>query len=397
MHKNIKKIFTLILTILILTNSFVFAEELILTHDVSSYLVGDYTTGRILEQQNIDEPIEIASITKLMSYIVIAEEIKNGNISLEDNVYIDYDTAQVGGSSLKLKEGENLKVSDLLKGLMIVSGNDATYALAKHTYGTEENFVNEMKKKANDLGLDSAELHNCTGLPVPNPDGSYENRKQNKMSTRDIFAMSQYLIKEYPEVLELSSQTQLIMPEREFEQNNTNDLLTTMPGVDGFKTGFTDKAGYCLVSTFKNDLKEYNNRLIAVVMGAANVEQRSFTTREILEFSLNKYRSKDLLNSNKPVEVFETDSVMGGYIKVYPKNNYSEIIKKEDNIDMSIELNKKLKPSIKKGEIVGNAKIYKNDEVIDEVELIVKDELKRNNFITRFIEKIKSIIKGIFG
>lgn len=397
MNRKLKRIFILVLTILVLTNSFIFANELNLESQTSAYLVGDYNTGRILEYYNIDEPIEIASITKLMSYIVIADEIKSGNISLEDQVYIDQDTARVGGSSLSLKEGETLTVYQLLEGLMIVSGNDATYALAKHTYETEENFVRAMIEKSKDLGLESAEFHNSTGLPVANPDGSYEDRKQNKMSTRDIFAMSQYMIREYPEVLELSSQTALVMPERNFEKGNTNDLLTAMPGVDGFKTGYTDKAGFCLVSTYLGEVNAYDSRLISIVMGASSVSERSRLSRKLLEYTLDNYKNISLLDSRKPVEIYPMENIEGGYLKIYPKNSFSDIIKSEDNMDMNIELNKRIKPSLDKGEVVGNAKIYKNEEVVDEIELIVNEDIKRENIIRRFIKKIKSLINNLLG
>lgn len=389
MNKRVSRFLTFLLIITFFTSSFVLADDLDIKDRTNAYLIGDYETGLILEEYNIDEPIEIASITKVMSYLVVADELKLGNISLDDSIYIDRETARVGGSSLKLKMGETLKVGDLLAGLMVVSGNDATYALAKHTFNTEEEFVEEMYRKAEELGLESAEFYNSTGLPEPSPTGNLEDRKQNKMSPRDIFTLTRYIIKEHPEVLEFTSMVKLSLPTRDYEKNNTNDLLITLPGVDGFKTGFTDKAGYCLVSTIPNALASEDSRLISVVMGAKTVQERSSVSRKLINYTSSNYANKNLLNTKKPIQAIPMKNIDGGYLKIYPKEDYREIINASDNLDMDIELKRFLSPSFKKGEVVGTATIYRNSEEIKKVDLIVKENIIKNTLLGKILGKIR--------
>ena len=389
MKKNLSRGLLLILIFVSIFSTYSFGEELDIQGRTKAYLVGDYITGEILESYNIDEPIEIASITKIMSYLVVADEVKAGNISLNDTIYIDLDTARVAGSSLKLKPGEILTVEQLLEGLMVVSGNDATYALAKHTFETEDQFVKQMGAKASELGLTSAEFYNSTGLPVPNGDGNREDRKQNKMSPSDIFTLTRHIIKTHPEVLELSSKQRLVIPERNFDKGNTNDLLQTMDRVDGFKTGFTDKAGYCLVSTMRDGLVAKDSRLISVVMGTRSGKERSAVTRHLLEYACDKYESKVLLDKTKPIKVIPMKKVEGGYLKIYPKENFKEIVDRTEHVDMEIKLNRFLSPSFKKGEVVGQAMIYSNNEIVKEIDLVTNENIIKDTFFGRIFGKIR--------
>ena len=262
------KAFILTIIFVFVANSFVFGS-IGIEDEVRAYLLGDFETGRILEGYNIDEAIEIASISKLMSYLIVMEHIERGKIRLEDQVYIDKDVTRIKGSSLKLEEGELFTIKELLEASLVVSANDATYALAKYVAGSEEEFVKMMNHKAQSLGFKTAYFINSTGLP--------EGNRQNKMSTVDIFNLSRYIINRFPEILSLTSIPYIQLEHRDYKEENTNPLLKEIRGVDGLKTGFTNKAGYCLVATINNKgdgIEKEDLRLISIVMGTQSYEKR---------------------------------------------------------------------------------------------------------------------------
>lgn len=279
-------IILLILTSL-LFNGFVYGA-IDLESETRAYLLGDYETGTILEGFNIDTPVEIASLTKLLSYFVIMDEVNKGSISLEDKIIIDKDIASITGSSFKLKVGEEFTVEDLLKASIVVSANDATYAISKHIAKTEEDFVVLMTKKAKELGLNNAVLYNSTGLPITDKD------VQNIMTTRELFILSRELIKTYPQILELTTIPYIEVPERNFTAANTNPLLNEIEGIDGLKTGFTNKAGYCYISTLNiegQELETEDLRLIGIVMGTKGFKERKDLGKRLMEYG-NAHYSK---------------------------------------------------------------------------------------------------------
>ena len=245
-----------------------------------SYILADYETGEILEEHNIEEVVEIASISKLMSFLVVMDKIEEGKISLDDIIKIDKDTTRIKGSSFKLRVGEEFTVRELLEAAIVISGNDATYALAKHVAGREEDFVILMNEKAKEIGLNNAVFYNSTGLPVEGKD------IQNKMTTREILKLSQYIIKNYPSILDICQIKAIEVKDRDFFQINTNPLLFERDEVDGLKTGFTNKAGYSYVSTFnkKGKVGETKDlRLIAIVMGAKDLAERNQLAKVLVE------------------------------------------------------------------------------------------------------------------
>ena len=386
MKKN--KVLSITILLLLVLSSNVFAEINIGENIVRSYLVGDYETGKILEGHNVDIPVEIASVTKIMTYLIVMEEIDKGNISLEDKVSISRESARIGGSSLKLKTDEVLTVEELLKGILIVSANDGTHALALHTYGSEEEFVNQMNKKAEELNLKTAKFYNASGLP--------KGDVQNKMSPREIFELTRYIIKKYPESIDITSQRKLIIEDRDFEQSNTNDLLYNTVGVDGFKTGYTDKAGYCLVSTRKSNEINKDCRLIAVVMGAESSKNRTMVSKKIYSHVMNTYKNKNLLYRDRPLEIVKMPNTKDGYIKLYPEKNYSEIIRSNEILDMDIKIDQDLKAPFSKGEKVGNVDIYRNGELIDSIKLEIRENIDRVQFLDGILSRIKLFFSSIF-
>ncbi len=377
-------ILVLAITILFLNSVFVYGDSVGIENEVTAYLLGDFKNGEVLEEYNIDRPIEVASITKLMTYLVVMDEIEKGTTSMDSIVYIDKEVEEVKGSSLNLEEGENFTVKDLIEGLIVVSANDGAVALAKHAAGSETEFVNKMNSMARKLKLENTLYFNSTGLP--------EEDIQNIMSPEDIFILSRHIIKEYPEILNVASIPYIENKEREFEQENTNHLLQELKGVDGLKTGFTNKAGYCLVSTMEVEGNSYdtdNYRLVGIVMGAEDEEKRNELSRTLLEYGVNNYSKEIIGSEDKVIATTKIPNSKKEEIEVFPTTGVSVLKKKDENINVEVILEEKLKAPLRKGDVVGTLKVSKNDGVIDEVDLIVKEDYKRAFFLTTIFRYIK--------
>lgn len=268
MKKHFIKFISFFMAIFILIPTISLADTFGVEDKFTSYLVINSDSGEILGEYESEKVLPIASITKLMTYNIVKDSIKAGKISLTDQVTITKEMAEIPGSSFNLKEGEVLTVDDLLKGMLVVSGNDAAKALAITVGGNEEAFVKLMNKKAEEIGLEHAKFYNASGYPVDD--------KENEMSTKDICKMTDYILKEYPEILDYSKIRILDYPSRGFKRKSSIPLLGEVKGVDGLKTGTTDKAGHCVVTTMKvnENTKEKPYRVIIVAMGASSKEER---------------------------------------------------------------------------------------------------------------------------
>lgn len=390
MKKRLTRILILSLLFVFIINSTTFAI-IGIENQVSAYLLGDFETGEILEEYNINKPMEIASITKIMTYLVIMEEIQKGSISMEDKIRIDEDIAKIKGSSLKLEEGEIFTVKELLEGLMVVSANDAAYALAKHTAGTEGAFVRKMNEKAKELGLDTAIFFNSTGLP--------EGEVQNLMSPKDIFILSRYTINKFPEVLSLATIPQIEIPMRNYKEKNTNPLLKEIEGIDGLKTGFTNKAGYCLVSTLKVcalDGEHEDFRLIGIVMGTESEQKRKEMAKALIQYGLDNYSKKIIANKNVPIDIISIPKSRTKDIEVYPANNYSTLIKTGDSLDLDIQIDENIKLPLKELDKIGKVSIYKNGQKLDEIDLIVHEDVKKERLLIVLFRHIKDFVTLMF-
>lgn len=359
-------------------------------NDTRAYLLGDYETGEILEGFNIDEPIEIASISKLLSYFIIMDEIQKGKISLEDKIIIDKDIASIKGSSYKVKVGEEFTLKELLEASIVVSANDATYAIAKHISGSEEEFVKLMNNKAKELGLNNTIMYNSTGLPIEVSD------VQNKMTTREVFILSKELIKTYPEILKLTIIPFIEVSSRNFTGANTNPLLKEIEGVDGLKTGFTNKAGYCYVSTMKikgEEKKSEDLRLIGIVMGTSGFRERKLLGKIVMDYGINNYSKKIIVHDDLPLN---TITVPWGEIKeveIFPEKSFSQLVNNKDNIEIEVKINEKNKLPIMENTSIGTAIVYKNNNKVFETSIVTKVGIKKANILTlikRFIDDIYS-------
>lgn len=390
-----KRVFILVIALILSINSvaFGFSDA---QSKARSYLLADFESGEIFKSYNIDVPIEIASITKLLSYYVIMDEISKGSINYTDIIVIDKDIESVKGSSYKLKAGERFTVEKLLKATIVISGNDATYAIAKHIAGSEAEFVKLMKAKAKSLGLINAQIYNSSGLPI-NSEGL-----QNKMTAREVFILARSLLQTYPQVLKLSRIPFISEPNRNFLELNTNPLLKNMEGIDGLKTGFTGKAGYCLVATLniKGEIRRTENlKLIGITMGSKTYDDRTEAIREIMEYGKNTYEKRIFTNKDQAISKIEYPNGDPMEIKLYPKENFSKLIEKDTVLKYDVILNNKKLP-IEENTILGTVTVYENGRPTYSTDLINKDAVVEANtftLISRFYENLFNQAETIFS
>ncbi|WP_455067840.1 D-alanyl-D-alanine carboxypeptidase family protein [Parvimonas micra] len=349
-------------------------------------LIGDANSGALFIAENIDEALPIASISKLMTFLLVKEKIAEGKFKLEDKVKVSVTASSEEGSSLDLKAGEEISVKDLLDGLMIVSGNDAAVALAELVGETESKFVTMMNDKASELGLKNATFINASGLT--------KNGQDNKMSTRDIFTLSKTIIEKYPEVLEYAKTTVLEQPSRNFKKESTIPLVGEVEGVDGLKTGHTDEAGYCLVSTMKIKKGESEFRIISVLMGAKTKADRAQYMKDMLNYAKQNIETRKLIDIEKFTKKVDVKSASNGYVELVPKEDIERVSMKGINYTTEVNVGE-VKLPLKKGDKVGEILIKNSNEVIATVDLVAKEDYSKAGLLSRTVRLIKTIFEVV--
>jgi D-alanyl-D-alanine carboxypeptidase (penicillin-binding protein 5/6) len=375
----------LILLLLLISIPLVKAEE---TEDLApnakSAIMIEASTGEILFQKNKDEKLAPASMTKMMSMLLIMEEIENGNLKWNEMITTSEKASSMGGSQIFLKVGEKMTVEDLLKGVAIASGNDAVVALAERVSGSEEQFVKRMNTRAKDLGLKNTNFINATGLTADN----------HYSSAYDMSLIAKELVK-HEKILEFTSTYEDYLrkdTKSPFWLVNTNRLVRFKEGVDGLKTGFTDEAGYCLTATMKKD----NMRLITVVMKEENTSKRSADTTKMLDYGFNIYMVQTILDEKTTIEKKKVELGKTLTTEIVPKENITILNKKSDdqkNITYKTNINKIIAP-VKKGDKVGTIDIIEDNNIISTIDATVKEDISKANILTIYLRNIKEIISG---
>ena len=356
--------------------------------NVSAYIVGDSASGQIFAQYQEEEVLPIASLTKIMTYMVVEDEIEKGNLSYEDTVEISKEAAETTGSSMDLKEGDTVTIEDLLEGMMIVSGNDASIVLAQKVSGSEDEFIKLMAAKADEIGLTTATFHTASGLPLSKP--------ENTMSTKDLFTMSEYLIKNYPQVLDLTSQMELVQPERDFSKPSTIPFLPSVPGIDGLKTGTTADAGHCLITTKMGSGNQGDEsfRTIGIIMGAPDKFLRDDCMRMLMEYVDKSFAVTTLTDPNQVYDEIPFAESQKGSIEVYPSEELKILINKERGVSYTptyLDVSAPLKSGDKVGELL--IKPGKEGEVT--MDLIVKEDYGKADVGTRILRSGSNILTTI--
>ena len=375
----------LILLLLFIFIPLVKAEE---TEDLApnakSAIMIEASTGEILFQKNKDEKLAPASMTKMMSMLLIMEEIENGNLKWDEMITTSEKASSMGGSQIFLKVGEKMTVEDLLKGVAIASGNDAVVALAERVSGSEEQFVKRMNIRAKDLGLKNTNFINATGLTADN----------HYSSAYDMSLIAKELVK-HEKILEFTSTYEDYLrkdTKSPFWLVNTNRLVRFKEGVDGLKTGFTDEAGYCLTATMKKD----NMRLITVVMKEENTSKRSADTTKMLDYGFNIYMVQTILDEKTTIEKKKVELGKTLTTEIVPKENITILNKKSDdqkNITYKTNINKIIAP-VKKGDKVGTIDIIEDNNIISTIDATVKEDISKANILTIYLRNLKEIISG---
>lgn len=353
-----------------------------LAPNAGSAIMIEASTGEILFQKNINEKLAPASMTKMMSLLLIFEEIDKGNIKWDEMITTSEHASSMGGSQIFLKVGEKMSVLDMVKGITIASGNDATVAMAERVSGTEESFVKRMNERGRELGLKNTNFINATGLDADN----------HYSSAYDMSLIAKELVK-HEKILEFSSTYEDYLRKgtsNPFWLVNTNRLVKFYPEIDGLKTGFTNSAKYCLTATAKKD----GMRLITVVMNEPDTGKRSSDTKKMLDYGFNIYMVKNIIDENTPIEKRNVELGEVLSTDIIPKENITILSKKSDeerNITYKTKINKLVAP-IKKGDKVGTIEIMENDKRISEVDATVREDINKANIFTIFLRNVKGVI-----
>ena len=357
-----------------------------LTPNSKSAILLEASTGKIIYEKNSEEKLPPASMTKVMSMLLIMEAIDNNKISLSDEVTISPTAASMGGSQVFLQAGEKYKLEELLKGVAIASGNDAVVALAEHLAGSVDKFVNLMNDKAKELKLENTNFVNPHGLDDSN----------HYTTAKDMAIMAKELVK-YEKILEYTSIYEYYMPKKDGSKSwlvNTNKLVRFYEGVDGLKTGFTETAKYCLTATAKKG----NMRLISVVMGVESSDLRSSDTVKLLNYGFNSYKLKTIYNKEKPITTISINKSKKEKYKAYLKDDATiledKTINDKNNYSYEISLNKVTAP-LKKNTKVGKVTVLENNKEIKDIDLIIKEDIKKSNIMDYLKSNIRVIVVGL--
>lgn len=346
-----------------------------------SALLMDVTTGTVLFEQNAHEALAPASVTKVMTLLLIMEAIDSGAIGWNDTVTASETAAAKGGSQVYLKAGETMTVSDMVKAIAVSSANDCACAMAEHLCGSESAFVDKMNTRAKELGMENTHFVNCTGLD----DG--ENAAQHKTSAYDIALMSAELLKNHPDIKKYTTIWMDTLRNGTFGLSNTNKLIRFYPGATGLKTGFTSNAGYCLSASAQRDGME----LVAVVMGAKTTQDRFNACKSLLDYGFANYA---LIQPS--LEQLPTISVKLGtnsVVEAEPSGQSCLLIEKgqKSQVSTHIELKEQVTAPISQGQRLGTLTIKAGEQVLAQIPMVAKDAVPRLTFGDLFLEMLRHI------
>ena len=351
-------------------------------------ILQDFLSGEILFEKDPHQSIYPASMTKIMTAIIAFELIKNGDLSLDDRFIVSENAwrlSSAGYSSMFIMVGDEVSVESLLKGIIIVSGNDACVALAEGIAGTEEEFAILMTSKAKEIGMKNTNFANSSGI----------NNPENVSTVKDIMLMSNYLIKEFPNEYEFFSEKEFTWDRTGGEpitQGNRNPLLYKNLGADGIKTGYLAVEKYSLASS----IYKKGRRLIAVGSGFNTKNARSKESAKLLTWGLTNFDLIEVAKSNKPIGQAEVWLGKKDIVNTYVKNDIYKTIPKARKklLKVSMHYNGPIEAPIKKDSILGKLKITYKNEIIEEYDLLAFESVKKLNVFSRLIKSINFLIWG---
>ena len=377
-----KKIYLLLLFFLIPLN--VSADELNLAENAKSAIMIEATTGEILYKKNEKERLAPASMTKIMSLILIMENIESGKLKWNDIVVTSNYASSMGGSQVFLKPNEIMSVEDLVKAICVASANDATVAMAEKIAGTEKAFVKLMNDKAKELGAVNTNFVNSTGLPA----------KDHYSTAYDMSIMAKELIR-HEKILSFTKIYEDYLRKNtsnSFWLVNTNKLVRFYDYIDGLKTGFTDDAGYCLTATGKKG----NMRLITVVMKEDNTDNRTKDTIAMMDYGFNMYSVKNIISKDNKIGNIYINLGKEEYADISSLEDINIVNSNQDNeakFTYEIETDNVTAP-LSKGSVVGKITVYKDGKYFNSSDLIITKNIKKENIVKVFFRNIKDVLVG---
>ena len=345
----------------------------------SAYILQDFHTGKVLAENNADVRLAPASLTKIMTVYVVFKELSSGHLHLDDLVTISEKAWKTSGSRMFVELGNQVKIEDLLKGVIIQSGNDASVALAEHVGGNEDTFADMMNQHAKRLGMTNSHFKNSDGLPI---DDHYT-------TARDLATLTTALIKEFPENYRWFSQKEFTF--NNITQQNRNKLLSRDESVDGVKTGFTDDAGYCLVASA---LRE-EMRLISVVMGAKNANARANENQTLINYGFRFFESHRLYQGKTSLNEAR---IWKGESKIVPlglaEDIYVTIPRRQyKDLKAVVTVDKKITAPVEEGAKLGSVKVTLNDTVVADKDLVALKSVEQGNIFQRLSESVLMMLE----
>lgn len=345
----------------------------------------DYDTGEYLFEKNIAESVPPASMSKLMTVYILMSKIKDGSIKLDDTFSVSENAwrkggAATGGSTMFLSIGDNVSVENLIKGIVIQSGNDACIVVAENVAGSEDDFVILMNKTAKKLGLKNSHFENATGLPHPD----------HRMSMEDLAILARHIIKEFPELYHYFSQKEFVY--NNIKQGNRNPLLYTMKGADGLKTGHTEEAGFCLAASATKG----ERRLIEVMSGMSSNRERSEEAERLMSWGFREFNNFKILTKGQTVA---TAKVWYGKEDSVNLTVADDVLKtvhmsQQDNVKATAEFDEPVKAPIKAGQEIGTIKIEIEGQSPLNVPLIAANDVLETGMLGKFWANVKYFIFG---
>lgn len=388
-HARVSAMLSALMAVVVLATSIAASAQSIMPRPPeiagSSYILIDATTGHVIMEQNSEEALPPASLTKMMTAYIAEVEIDNGNMSYDDLVFISEKAWRTQGSKTFVDVNSRVRVEDLLRGIIIQSGNDASVAMAEHIAGSEEAFADLMNQHARALGMENSYFVNSSGL---DDDGN-----TNLMSARDLATLARAKILEHPAHYDMYS-------EREFTFNgitqaNRNTLLFRDPTVDGMKTGWTTQAGFCLVASAERD----GMRLIAVVMGTASEDARVVETQKMLSYGFRFFETYKLYDAG---EVVSSERVWSGAQNSVDLGIQEEVLitiprGRSEDLVATLDMDEVIRGGFEAGDVMGAVEITLDDEILYAGDVVAMQSVEQGGFLRRLIDALTLFFMGLFN
>ncbi len=385
--KSLSRGATLSLALLVCQTAWAAAAIIPRTPDIAatSYILIDAKTGHIIVEENADEPLPPASLTKIMTAYIAIEEIMGGNLAMNDLVHISEKAWRMEGSKMFVGVDTQVSVEDLLRGIIIQSGNDASVAIAEHIAGSEDAFADMMNQYAEVLGMSSSFFMNASGLDT--------ELYYNTMSARDLAILAQQTIERHGDYYPMYAEREFTY--NDIRQTNRNSLLFRDRNVDGLKTGWTDAAGFCLVASAERD----DMRLISVVMGTESEDARAIETQKLMTYGFRYFETHKLYEANQVLTNVPVYSGAENTVNLGIQDEVFVTVPRGRLEDMTatVDVDEVIRAPLNGGQIMGVVNVVLDDDIIYQGDVIAMQQVEQGGFLKRFVDWLTLFFRGLFS